>query len=100
MTKWKFCIFIFLIVLIGILPATAAPVVDFTGSPLSGSAPLTVTFTDNSTGSDPLTYAWDFDNNGINESTLQNPVHAYNDAGIYTVKLTVIESDGSYSDEI
>ena len=47
----------------GYITVSAAPIppsADFTGSPLSGTVPLTVTFTDNSTGTLPLTYAWDF----------------------------------------
>ena len=73
-----------------------SPAADFTGSPTSGTAPLTVNFTDNSTGYDrPLSYEWDFDNDGVIDSTAQNPAYTYNEAGTYTVKLTVTDSDGS-----
>jgi PKD repeat protein len=72
-----------------------SPTADFTGSPTSGSAPLTVNFTDNSTGYDrPLTYVWDFDNDGTTDSTEQNPSYSYNE-GTFTVRLTVTDSDGS-----
>jgi PKD repeat protein len=72
-----------------------SPTTGFTGSPISGPAPLTVNFTDNSTGYDqPLTYAWDFDNDGTTDSTEQNPSYSYNE-GTFTVKLTVTDSDGS-----
>jgi len=73
-----------------------SPTADFTATPTSGTAPLTVNFTNNSTGYDqPLTYEWDFDNNGTIDSTAQNPSYTYNTAGTYTVKLTVTDSDGS-----
>lgn len=39
-------------------------------------SPLTVQFTDLSTGS-PQTWAWDFDNDGITDSVAQNPVHTF-----------------------
>lgn len=72
------------------------PVADFTGSPTIGTAPLTVDFTDNSAGYDsPLNYAWDFDNNGFTDSSLQNPSYTYSGLGTYSVKLTVTDSDGS-----
>lgn len=36
------------------------------------------------------TFSWDFDNDGVPDSTQQNPSHAYATAGTYTWKLTVI----------
>ncbi len=72
-----------------------SPTADFIATPTSGPAPLTVNFTNNSTGYDlPLTYQWDFDNNGSIESIAQNPSATYTE-GIYSVKLTVTDSDGS-----
>jgi PKD repeat protein len=79
-----------------------SPAADFIGAPTIGSAPLAVTFTDNSTGHDQLlSYAWDFDfiTNPGTDSIDQNPTHIYNSEGTYTVKLTVTDSDGS-SNEI
>ena len=52
-------------------------------------------FTDASTGTSPLTYAWDFDNNGVTDSTLQNPTYTYSAAGTYSAKLTVTNSIGT-----
>ncbi len=49
------------------------PVAAFSAAPLSGTAPLTVQFTDQSTVTGPLTYAWDFDNDGTVDTTLQYP---------------------------
>lgn len=73
-------------------------VADFVGDPLTGTAPLEVTFTDLSTGT-PTSWEWDFDNNGSVDSTLQNPTYTYNDAGLYTVKLTASKI-GSTDSEI
>ncbi len=65
----------------------AVPAADFTAAQTSGLAPFTATFTDTSTGA--TTWQWDFDNNGVVDSTLQNPVYLYAAPGTYTVKLTV-----------
>ena len=72
-----------------------APIADFSGSPLSGTAPLTVTFLDNSTGTAPLTWAWDFGDGSPENATLQSPVHTYANAGTYNVSLTVSNVAGS-----
>jgi PKD repeat protein len=74
-----------------------APVADFTATPLSGDRPLTVQFTDASTGS-VTGWAWDFDNDGTTDSTLQNPSYTYTTAGYKTVKLTVTGPLGSDSE--
>jgi PKD repeat protein len=71
-----------------------SPTADFTGAPTSGNASLAVDFTNSSTGYDtPLSYEWDFDNNGSTDSTSQNPSYSYTLPGIYSVKLTVTDSD-------
>ncbi len=71
---------------------TAAPVAQFTGSPVSGTFPLTVNFSNTSTGS-ITSYAWTFGDGGT--STLAAPSHSYAAAGIYTVSLTVTGPGGS-----
>src|SRR4029434_10574039 len=71
---------------------TAAPVAQFTGSPTSGNSPLTVNFSNTSTGS-ITSYAWTFGDGGT--STLAAPSHVYAAAGVYTVKLTVTGPGGS-----
>ncbi|AKB81749.1 cell surface protein [Methanosarcina barkeri 3] len=75
---------------------TEAPVAVFTATPTSGTAPLTVNFTDQSTGT-VSSYAWDFNNDGNVDSTEQNPIYTYAAAGSYTVNLTVIGPGGSDS---
>ena len=74
-----------------------SPVAEFTSNLQSGYAPLTVNFVNLSTGSAPLTYEWDFDNNTSVDSTLQNPSCTYYAAGVYSVKLKVINSEGGSS---
>ena len=44
-----------------------------------------------------MSYAWDFDNNGVTDSTLQNPAYTYSTAGSYTAKLTVTNIAGNSS---
>ncbi len=73
-------------------PPCNAPVADFTGSPTSGTAPLSVSFTDQSTNN-PTSWSWDFGDGGT--STAQNPSHTYNNAGTYTVTLTATNDCGS-----
>jgi PKD repeat protein len=71
---------------------TVPLIADFSANPLIGPAPLQVTFTDESIGA-IISWEWDFDNDGTIDSSEQNPIHIYNEAGIYTVTLTV--GDGS-----
>ena len=54
-----------------------------------------IQFTDVSFGY-PTQWQWDFDNDGICDSTEQNPIHSYSTSGTYSVKLTV--SNGVYTD--
>jgi PKD repeat protein len=62
----------------------------FTADITQGAAPLTVQFTDQSTGN-PLSWKWAF---GDGDSSLvQNPLHVYQSSGVYSVKLTI--SDGT-----
>lgn len=70
------------------------PVANFTGTPTSGTAPLSVQFTDTTTNT-PTSWAWDFDNNGSVDSTAKNPSHVYANPGTYTVKLTATNGGGS-----
>jgi len=71
-----------------------APVVDFSGLPLTGDAPLTVQFTDLSTNN-PTSWLWDFGDG--NSSTQQNPSHLYSQPGTYTVILSGTNNNGTDS---
>ena len=65
------------------------PAAKFSASPTTGTAPLPVTFANQSTGTN-LSYAWDFGvpNTTSDTSTAQNPPYTYASSGTYTVKLT------------
>ena len=67
-------------------------VADFSGTPLSGLAPLAVQFTDLSTGS-PYTWLWEFGDGTWGDT--KNPLHTYADAGTYNVALTASRDDSS-----
>ena len=69
-----------------------SPVADFNANPTSGSAPLTVQFTDTSINN-PTCWLWDFGDGKT--STEQNPTHTYSTNGKYTVKLTASNADGN-----
>ena len=67
--------------------APAEPLVaDFTAHPVSGTAPLTVTFSDLSQGAISA-WAWEFGDGG--SATEPSPTHRYPLPGVYTVTLTV-----------
>jgi hypothetical protein len=59
--------------------------------PFAPKTPLTVTFSDNSTG-DITGYDWDFGDGG--QATEANPSHVYTASGVYTVTLTVTDASG------
>ncbi|MGE3172260.1 MAG: PKD domain-containing protein [Planctomycetota bacterium] len=64
----------------------------FTCDPPTGPTPLAVHFTDTSYSSAPggvQTWAWDFDNDGVVDSTAPSPVHVFTTCGNHTVTLTV-----------
>ena len=83
---------------ITVTQAPVAPVAAFTSDVQSGYAPLTVRFTNQSTGTAPLTYGWDFNNDGDSDSYTGNPMYTYSTPGTYTVRLTVTNSGGSDSE--
>ncbi len=64
-------------------------VANFEASPISGTAPLTVQFTDLSTGENIYFWEWDFDNDGVIDSYEQHPEYTFQDTGYYSVSLTI-----------
>jgi PKD repeat protein len=69
---------------------------DFTADPTSGEAPLTVTFTDLSTG-DITNREWDFDGDGVADAANPSaPIeYTYAEPGVYDVTLTVTGPPGT-----
>lgn len=85
----------FLLVAVALFYSTvsSAQTAAFTADKTSGCFPLTVNFTDQSTGG-VNSWNWSFGNG--NSSTLQNPGAVYTSPGTYNVSLTV--SNGTQSD--
>jgi len=75
-----------------ILVSEPPPVAAFAADLTSGSSPLTVQFTDQSTGI-VTSWAWDFGDGQT--STERNPQHPYLDLGNFDVSLTVTGPGGS-----
>ncbi len=69
-----------------------APMAEFDVSTSTGTAPLSVTFSDQSTDN-PTSWLWDFGDG--NTSGAQNPTHVYAASGVFTVTLTATNSCGS-----
>ncbi|MEM8909183.1 MAG: PKD domain-containing protein, partial [Bacteroidota bacterium] len=96
MEKRYLCIFFIGLLTNGLM---AQPLADFLASDTWGCTPLTVTFTNLSTGDNALTYLWDFgDGNTI--STMDNSpvVHTYTIGGDYTICLTATDVVTGLSD--
>ncbi|MGR3219424.1 MAG: NHL domain-containing protein [Candidatus Anammoxibacter sp.] len=76
--------------------AGTAPIANFIADKPLGIVPLTVRFTDISTGNPtPTEWLWDFGDGGA--SIEQNPSHLYDIPGLYSVALTVKNSLGEDS---
>ncbi|MDD1708397.1 MAG: PKD domain-containing protein [Methanoregulaceae archaeon] len=76
----------------GTPPTAQPPFVSFSADPSSGEVPLTVSFTDLSSGT-PTSWFWSFGDGGT--ATVQNPIHEYQVAGVYTISLTVQNQYGA-----
>jgi PKD repeat protein len=82
-----------IIIYLALPPALGSPpVASFTASPSSGTAPLTVAFTDTSTGT-PTSWSWNFGDGST--STSQNPSHTYTSPGTYTVSMSATNAGGT-----
>ncbi|SFM41835.1 PKD domain-containing protein, partial [Methanolobus profundi] len=93
--KFKLILIAFSLLFLCSTIASAANVTaDFSANVTSGDEPLTVQFTDASTNA--TEWAWDFDNDGTNDSAASDPIYTYSSAGTYTVVLTAI--NGTESD--
>ena len=79
---------------ISVTAPLAPPVADFGAAPLIGEVPLTVNFTNTSVGSE-MTFAWDFETDGVVDNNDNSPSYEYTAAGSYTVTLTVTNAAGT-----
>ncbi|MBI1228398.1 MAG: PKD domain-containing protein [Bacteroidetes bacterium] len=75
------------------IPVFVAPTADFTGTPSSGCAPLTVSFVDLSSPN-TTSWSWNFPGGNPTSSLQQFPTVTYNSPGSYTVSLTVTNPAG------
>ena len=89
LVTWNRWLVASLLVLLPWAAAKAQVNANFTASQTAGCSPLTVQFTDLSTG-DPDTYAWNFGNG--NTSTFDDVIATYTTPGTYTVSLTVTDT--------
>jgi PKD repeat protein/FtsP/CotA-like multicopper oxidase with cupredoxin domain len=77
-----------------IIAGPTPPVANFSGTPTSGTVPLTVQFSDLSLNT-PTSWLWNFGDGNTTNSTVRNPVHKYWNAGTFTVSLTATNAGGS-----
>lgn len=79
-------------------PVNQAPVANMGASPLTGSAPLLVTFSSDGSSDpdgDPITFSWNFGNGTTATGAIVQ--YTYTTAGTYTATLTVTDSKGASS---
>ncbi|MEI7491778.1 MAG: Omp28-related outer membrane protein [Bacteroidota bacterium] len=69
------------------LPSTQMTFTDFTGTPTSGCAPFSTSFSQTSTGAS--SFAWTFPSGSPSTSTATNPVVSYTFAGTNNVSLEI-----------
>ena len=82
-------------------PEERNPPIANAGGPYYGNINEPIQFY--GTGIDPdgdaiIAYAWDFNNDGITDSTLQNPTHSWSSAGTYYPALKVQDERGAWSE--
>lgn len=70
-----------------IVNQSITPYTQFTANLTQGVAPLSVSFTDLSYPA-VTAWSWDFNNDGVAESTIKDPQFTYTSPGFYAVKLT------------
>ncbi|HVU58020.1 MAG TPA: PKD domain-containing protein [Puia sp.] len=79
---------------LGITNLRAQLTAEFSGSPVTGCAPLVVKLADQSAGS-PNYWSWGTSNGLI--SRLQNPVFIFSTPGTYSISLLVKDANGNFS---
>ena len=83
-------------VTVNAVPPPAPPIASFTGTPVNGTAPLTVSFNAGPSTSDPAVWAtwrWNFGDGTF--SSVKNATHTYRTGGIFTVSLTATNLGGT-----
>ncbi|MGB4161693.1 MAG: PGF-pre-PGF domain-containing protein [Methanosarcina flavescens] len=75
-----------------VIPDSGIPIANFSSNVTKGYAPLAVQFSD--TSQNAVSRAWDFNNDGIPDSSDPNPVYVYTSPGTYLVNLTIYNANG------
>ncbi len=76
-------------------PSAKPPVADFTYSPQNPTTADTVQFIDLSSSPNRRIVAWQWDFGDSQSANTQTPSHRYNNAGTFSVKLTVTDNGGA-----
>lgn len=71
---------------------------NFTSDITNGFIPVTVQFTDTSSGTNIVSHYWEFGDGTTSNET--NPTHIYSEVGMYDVKLTVTDAEGETNTEV
>ena len=85
------------------VPPDTGPLAEFTVAPNTGVNPLNVQFNFVDKRSGAVTYSkfeWDFENDGIWDTTGQNVIHTYTSPGAYDVTLRVTEAGTNAQDSL
>lgn len=71
--------------------------VSFSATPVKGIKPVIADFTEQSSSisGSIVAWEWDFNNDGVTDSTSKNAAYTYNATGRYSVRLTVYDSAGN-----
>ncbi|PHI20753.1 hypothetical protein CEQ90_06800 [Lewinellaceae bacterium SD302] len=77
----------------GVVEITALPEVAFAPQDTADCGPLTVEFLNTTSGTPGLSYSWNF-GDGSNNSTEEEPAHAFQETGDYVVTLTATDGLG------
>ncbi|HDR73582.1 MAG TPA: PGF-pre-PGF domain-containing protein [Methanoculleus sp.] len=70
-----------------------SPVAAFTAEPTSGTAPLTVRFSNTAVGT-PTSLTWDFGDGETDTTSFSSVDHTFASAGTYTVSLNITDGSG------
>lgn len=71
---------------------SSAPIASFLARSAGG---FKVFFENTTQGAEPISYQWDFTNDGTIDSTVKSPTHDYGNAGTFTVRLVASNSAGT-----
>ncbi len=72
-------------------------IVDLNVNPKSGEAPLTINYSCNANGNEPITYYIDFGDGTTTNNNIGS--HTYNNPGDYIVTCNVVDNDGDFGSD-